>query len=281
MCYKNKKALTIVELLTVLAVMAILVSLLLPAVTQINIMAKETRQKAQFVTIGIGLETFRNDFVDYPESRYNNATDYSGAQILSEAMVGYDLFGVHPDTEFRSDGQWNSGADEYEPDPTASNYNGNERKGPYIEVEKIPPILLDDLYNTTNPDGLAGNTYVLTDTFKRTYSHLDQKFGMPILYYKAKSNKIEHNTSGGTNNIFDFLHNNSISENLNAPWDTSKPQELGDNKFYSNEYIANKNFQNPSASSNYLPYNKDSYILISAGRDGLYGTDDDIFNFDK
>ena len=28
-----------------------------------------------------------------------------------------------------------------------------------------------------------------------------------------------------------------------------------------------------------LPYNADSYILMSAGRDGLFGTSDDIYNF--
>jgi hypothetical protein len=27
------------------------------------------------------------------------------------------------------------------------------------------------------------------------------------------------------------------------------------------------------------PYRSDSYLLISAGADGLYGTDDDIRNF--
>jgi len=29
------------------------------------------------------------------------------------------------------------------------------------------------------------------------------------------------------------------------------------------------------------PYRTGSFILISAGKDGLYGTDDDIFNFNK
>ncbi len=29
------------------------------------------------------------------------------------------------------------------------------------------------------------------------------------------------------------------------------------------------------------PYRADSYILISAGKDGFYGTPDDLFNFDK
>ena len=29
------------------------------------------------------------------------------------------------------------------------------------------------------------------------------------------------------------------------------------------------------------PYRADSYILMSAGFDGLYGTKDDVFNFEK
>jgi hypothetical protein len=30
-----------------------------------------------------------------------------------------------------------------------------------------------------------------------------------------------------------------------------------------------------------LPYRADSFILISAGKDGDFGTADDVFNFDK
>ena len=30
-----------------------------------------------------------------------------------------------------------------------------------------------------------------------------------------------------------------------------------------------------------MPYNRDSYILISAGMDGEYGTADDMTNFNK
>jgi len=29
------------------------------------------------------------------------------------------------------------------------------------------------------------------------------------------------------------------------------------------------------------PYRSDSFILLSAGPDGLYGTGDDVFNFDE
>jgi hypothetical protein len=38
---------------------------------------------------------------------------------------------------------------------------------------------------------------------------------------------------------------------------------------------------NPQVSTIRRPYRAGSYILISAGKDGLYGTGDDITNFDK
>jgi len=38
---------------------------------------------------------------------------------------------------------------------------------------------------------------------------------------------------------------------------------------------------NPQVTAINRPYRAGSYILISAGKDGLYGSPDDIFNFDK
>jgi hypothetical protein len=38
---------------------------------------------------------------------------------------------------------------------------------------------------------------------------------------------------------------------------------------------------NQQATAGKMPYRADSYILISAGRDGLYGTADDIVNFPR
>jgi hypothetical protein len=39
--------------------------------------------------------------------------------------------------------------------------------------------------------------------------------------------------------------------------------------------------QNPNFTSPPRPYRAESFILQSAGPDGLYGTMDDIFNFDQ
>ena len=52
---------TIVELLTVLAIIAMLVGLLVPALNLVRNIAKETKQKAQLTTIGLALTAFKND----------------------------------------------------------------------------------------------------------------------------------------------------------------------------------------------------------------------------
>ena len=65
---RKKSAFTLVELLIVLGIIAILVSLLIPALTMVRKMAKETQQKAQITTIELAIVAFKNDYGDYPPS---------------------------------------------------------------------------------------------------------------------------------------------------------------------------------------------------------------------
>ena len=82
---RNKTGFTVVELLTVITILALLVGILLPAVTAVKTAAKETKQRAQLTTIGMGLTAFKNDFGDYPPSDIND--NYCGSQKLAEALV--------------------------------------------------------------------------------------------------------------------------------------------------------------------------------------------------
>jgi type II secretory pathway pseudopilin PulG len=50
-----KTGLTIIELLIVLGIIALLIGLLVPSLSAVKKMAKETKQKAQFATIELAL----------------------------------------------------------------------------------------------------------------------------------------------------------------------------------------------------------------------------------
>jgi hypothetical protein len=95
--------------------------------------------------------------------------------------------------------------------------------------------------------------------------------GAPILYYRA-------NTSGRTIDEIYSVHDNvAIIQVKESAED--KPREnllnLPDNNYeFFDNYI-----RDWKITARAWPYRPDSYILISAGIDGLYGTDDDIRNF--
>lgn len=289
---RNKnKGLTVVELLTVLAVIAILVGVLLPTVTKIVTVAKETRQKAEFATLTIGISSYKNDMGDYPPSDClvpgdlpadNGDSDYCGSQKLAEAMVGYDLFGFHSDSEYKSDGKWTGG--EYEADPDNANYNGNVRKGPYIDMKSTTVVPLED--TTINTNAVTGyfkvaddidDGYLICDTFKRYNENLKFKVGAPVLYFRAYTNRVKYRTANDGEEIYDYEDNWALIDNIKK-LDGAHP--IDPTVFYSDDYMVDKKLTSPVA-GDVLPYNKDSFILISAGKDGLYGTVDDIFNFDK
>jgi len=65
---RKRTGFTIVELLAALGIIALMVGLLIPALSMVRNTAKETKQKAQFATIELALTAFKNDYGDYPRS---------------------------------------------------------------------------------------------------------------------------------------------------------------------------------------------------------------------
>ena len=303
--FSCRRGFTLAELLTVIAIIAILIGLLVPTITIIQKTAQKVKQKSQLHGIEIAMESFRTDFGDYPDSSYTPGVDpgYCGAQKLAEAIVGYDGFGVHPKTEWRSDGMA-----EYNPvpPPAAPTYeliydvidgvrenntgplletpqdNHKVRYGPYLELDSANAVKLGDLY-----PGAVGNlnldTYVLADMFgKVTHRRTHKKTGMPIMYYKANVSGTAHTpVPPGDRNVYKVHLTPATAEPIFTTMppfgNTSHPiDDLGGiNIFY--DRTANPNFPGPPR----RPYRSESYILQSAGRDGLYGTADDVYNFDS
>lgn len=282
---------------------------------------KKTEQKVQFTAISMGLQAFRNDYGDYPPSNYDGVRvpyDYCGAQKLCEALLGWDLMGFHPASEWRADGYGKNGNKfTYDPDKVDGDRTLYERKDRYIDLEKANAFPLGVTTGPNPHDGLFQNAglldpdaYVLCDVYgvrqitvstkqvtvngsSVTVVDKQAKAGTPILYFRANTSSKSHTgiplltppiytagdnfplvylgrlTKTGTNcPPHSFKVGSSIESFMqNPPFD-----------YFYGEYILDPK-ATAAANLRPWPYNPDSYLLISAGKDGIYGTKDDITNF--
>lgn len=97
--------------------------------------------------------------------------------------------------------------------------------------------------------------------------------GMPILYYRANTSQklIRGIYNINDNDALVQLEANANPNNLNLHPLTDATNQF---QFFYDQYI-----RDPKIEARAWPYRPDSYLLISAGADGLYGTPDDIRNF--
>jgi hypothetical protein len=243
---------------------------------------------------------------------------YGGAMKLAEAMVGQDLKGFNPASRFELRGFMGGLPAQvawlgmpYPPYNTCGGpvdapcYNENVRsRKMYLELERANAYVLKDIYDTAAITAISANfdpcTYVLCDSYNRvTNKTTGKKIGMPILYYRADTAKSAFPIAGATPTspadmqsnrltyIYNYYDNQQIID-FGIPWMTTTyahpmgsdgkitPDSLtiadSPKKFYDT-------IRDNRISPGDRPCKADSYILISAGFDGLYGTKDDIFNF--
>lgn len=300
--FEKRAAFTIVELLTVMSIIVILIGLLVPALSSVKRFAKKVKQQAQFYSIGAALELFSNEEEGYPDSGAldEDNQEYCGALKLCEAMVGQDLLGFHPSSHFRSDLTIDGTADtllyDYDPDDLGDDPNEENirsRKGPYLQLENANAYRLGHLfYDMGNFRADSENLFVLCDVYSRVTNRVTgKKVGMPILYYKANTSGIRHDTDyeptddNNNGNIYNYFDNDELVQ-LGMPWapglthpicSTGGMTSIGDPADWKIFYEMTRN--DDIAIEVGRPHRADSYILLSAGFDGEYGTSDDIFNF--
>lgn len=244
----KKAAFTIIELLTVMSVIIILIGLLVPGLNALRRYARKVATKNQFHAIDVGLETFNAEWGDYPVSTAMPGD--CGATRLTEAMVGTDLMG-------------------YDPGGTYLDPNSPARRM-YLPVERANAYKLGDLYYDpvtmiSNTGPLNADSFVLCDEYRKVEHKTGALVGMPLLYYRANA------PSPGP--IYNYADNAALID-LGKPWD-GNPHQLTQPLF--GQMIRNNEIWDTFGI--YRPKRADSYILLSAGHDGEYGTDDDIFNF--
>ncbi|AQT68525.1 type II secretion system protein G [Anaerohalosphaera lusitana] len=291
---KRNVGFTLVEMLVTIGIIAVVIGMLVPALSMVRDTANRVKQKAQFSTLEVGLEAFKNDFGDYPPdvlvggdvSGTYEYTSYTGAQRLAEAIIGQDGFGVNTGSSFNGDmsfyGMYTDPVtDEQRPIGT--------RQGPYVEIENANATRLSAIYPDTALTSTSLNpaTFVLSDEYGLVKSRISgEQTGMPVLYYKANTSKFGHSELGTTDylyyntdkNVYNPICNRVIYGLGSAPSVQGANMLNGPGTFW--DYFLKK-IENPNFSTNSRPYRAQSFILHSAGADGRYGTSDDIYNFDK
>ncbi len=331
---------TLIEMLVVVAIIALLVGILLPSFTAVRTSAKKTQTLAQFHALATGLELFRKEQTiggSLPPSASDNPSDFmlianprksrstvnnngqdsvriTGAHLLFQAMVGADQLGTPGFRDRDHDGEWwndthDAAGGIYEistTGPTAGKEEVNRFGGAgYVDdkmtaaarsLDALDPEGLDDV------DKAAVDEPMFVDSFE-----------MPILYYRANRSlyRMTTNLAGANEPGIYRQQDNALITGAEDGGGTAYagldfgPGEV-DGRYHAIKVALSPDPGSTTATellvcdtdANYVdsfarficdhsirarptPVRKDSYLLISAGPDNRYGTEDDITNWDR
>jgi len=264
--------------LAVVVVFSLLLGFFLPGLGQHRVSYADARLMAQFNAMNAALELFAHEVDTYPPSDANDPVGrpYCGSMKLTEALMGRDLFGFHVESIFRQDGLGPGGTLLYPADMAELPLPLRKiRKGPFLQAENANAWRLVDIYGTGNTGPFAESTFVLCDPYTRERPS-GARTGMPILYYRANPSGTAPDVMNPVNpqNTYRYQDNQALLA-LGVPGKPGETHPLADPKqFYTST-------QDRKISSKPDPHRRDTFILISAGSDGLYGTADDICYSDR
>ena len=233
----------------------------------------------------------------------------AGAHLLVYAMVGADGLGTAGFRDLDRDGTWwddthNNTDGLYETDQTTGElkYPRYPGGGAYVD-EKMQ----EHLSSLTQ---LEGKGLALNLSGAGTDLAVDEPlfvdpWDMPILYYRANSALFRMTSESNKPGIFRQEDNGIITGTQNgivnstgidfgagpvsasgplhsiteakSPLPTEKVDVILEATEYDHSFA--RFIVTPKKKARPTPINKDSYLLISAGADGRYGTDDDITNW--
>ena len=297
--YNLRKAFSLIELLTVIAIIALLVGILFPALSAARNQAKVASMKVTLNAISTGLDLFRNEHGSYPSSTPEPALGEdgfdqpgtvvdTGAHLLVRSLVGLDLLGYNEKGYYYVDegtGETSARSDLYV----------NLENIKIMNFRKMTNEEKDSTWFKMNVDTSDPSNAELVNNMNPLFvDSVNHQAPRPILYYKA------HTSMNLINDIYHYSDNDLIT-NTYGMIDEAPGNYIHNDYSRFPYYIWNSDTGfvtgSPSPQANLnsgsaRPYNQDSFILVSAGIDGNFGPfikndvtifeqTDDICNFTR
>jgi len=246
--HRQNAAFTLVELMVVIGIIMLLMGMLLYGVHAARVRATQAKMAGLINAIQNAIMTYQQDMADYPYSHFTrdnprtsvNDTTLAGAELLVRAIIA-----PGPESEDGYDGPG------FRKRFTASGNWVGRKYGPYLELTKlnIGPV------RTT---GGGDSQKVIRDSKDN-----------PILYYRANAEAFRNAGEDiKVRDIYRMQDNQRVTPGSRGAFD--------DNLESFERYMARKYINGGRRS---YPYNPESFILIGAGLDGIFGTEDDLTNF--
>lgn len=259
-----------------------------------------------------GGRTAANPYSNLPGNNGGSDIAISGAGLLVWVLAGADLLGSPGFRTFDSSSSvWNedshanfdssnpsqSGAYAIYPSGSKAGQLVHARSGPYVDLSKVNVTRWDE---NERSFGIEAEREAADSLGRRPVNRLYpmflDSFGYPVLYWRADPAGVQFADSVSPDRIPSARRGRYHWIDNEALVDSGSQDVLvlrADNEVHKLDYEPGQDpptdptpgfFQhyiwNQDVGAKVYPQRADSYLLVSPGADGLYGTADDIANFD-